>query len=79
MSHTTFDEAVKAFASGTSRRTIVKTLTGGIGAAMIGAVGLRQEASAKKAGARGDHCGNGGQCNSGCCLDHVCARRKKCA
>ena len=77
MTHSRFDEAVKAVASGTSRRQVVKTLVGGTGAAAIAAVGLRQEARAALGG-RGDHCGNGNQCQSGCCVDHICRRRRRC-
>ena len=77
MTHSRFDEAVKALASGTSRRQVVKTLVGGTGAAAIAAVGLRQEASAAL-GPKGAQCGNGNQCKSACCIDHVCRRRRRC-
>jgi hypothetical protein len=77
MTHSRFDEAVKALVSGTSRRQVLMTLVGGAGAAAIAAVSLRQEASAAL-GSRGDHCGNGNQCKSGCCIDHVCKRRRRC-
>jgi hypothetical protein len=78
MTHTKFDEAVKAFASGTDRRTMVKVLAGGAGAAAITAVGLRNEVSADPAKPRGSKCNKPEHCASGCCEGGFCRRRRRC-
>jgi hypothetical protein len=79
MTHKKFDEAVKAFASGTDRRTMMKVLAGGVGAAAITAVGLRQEVSADALKPRGGKCNKPEQCASGCCKGGTCRRPKRCA
>lgn len=78
MSDSRFDKAVKALASGTSRRQMVKTLVGGAGAVAITALGLRQEASADPNFPKGHSCQHSFQCASNCCKGDVCKGRRRC-
>ena len=79
MTHSRFDDVVKTLAGGTSRRSVVKTLIGGAGAAAITAVGLRQEASADAEKPNGSRCVHAHQCRTECCIAGVCRQKARCA
>lgn len=60
-----FDDFIRAFAMSPSRRTILRSLGGGVSAALIGTLGYRQAAAACKKD--GKKCDKDKDCCSGTC------------